>query len=43
MGNAFHAEGKPIKAIRIAYAYCHLDYVADGIRHLCHAIRAAQN
>ena len=42
-GNAFHATGKPIKAIRIAYAYCPLDYVADGIRHLCHAIRAAQN
>lgn len=41
-GSAFHYANDPVKAIRLAYAYCHVDNVPEGIRHLCEAIRAAQ-
>jgi 2-aminoadipate transaminase len=41
-GSAFHYRGDPVKSIRLAYAYTHLDHVAEGIGYLCDAIRAAQ-
>ena len=41
-GSAFHYANDPVKAIRLAYAYCHVDDVSEGIGYLCEAIRAAQ-
>lgn len=41
-GSAFHCQQKPIKALRIAYAYCHVDDIPEGIGYLCDAIRSAQ-
>ena len=41
-GSAFHYANEPVKAIRLAYAYCHVDDVPEGITYLCEAIRAAQ-
>ncbi len=41
-GSAFHYAGDPVKAIRLAYAYCHVDDVPEGITYLANAIRNAQ-
>ena len=41
-GSAFHYAGDPVKAIRLAYAYCHVDDVPEGITYLAEAIRNAQ-
>ena len=41
-GSAFHYAGDPVKAIRLAYAYCHVDDVAEGITYLSEAIQGAQ-
>jgi DNA-binding transcriptional MocR family regulator len=41
-GSAFHYASTPVKAIRLAYAYCHVDDIPEGITYLCEAIRAAQ-
>ncbi len=41
-GSAFHYANAPVKSIRLAYAYCHVDDIAEGIGYLCEAIRAAQ-
>ena len=41
-GNAFHYRQDPVKCIRLAYAYCHIDDVPEGIGYLCDAIRGAQ-
>ena len=41
-GSAFHYANDPVKSIRLAYAYCHVDDVPEGITYLCEAIRAAQ-
>ena len=41
-GSAFHYAGDPVKAIRLAYAYCHVDDVPEGITYLADAIRNAQ-
>ena len=41
-GSAFHYANAPVKAIRLAYAYCHVDDIPEGITYLCEAIRAAQ-
>ncbi len=41
-GRVFHYRSDPIKCIRIAYAYCHVDNIPEGITYLCEAIRAAQ-
>ncbi len=41
-GSAFHYANAPVKAIRLAYAYCHVDDISEGIRYLCEAIRGAQ-
>ena len=41
-GSAFHYARKPIKCIRLAYAYTHVDDVPEGITYLCDAIRGAQ-
>ncbi|MCZ6680147.1 MAG: PLP-dependent aminotransferase family protein [Candidatus Poribacteria bacterium] len=41
-GSAFHYRGDAVKSIRLAYAYCHIDDVAEGITYLCDAIRGAQ-
>ena len=41
-GSAFHYAGDPVKAIRLAYAYCHIDDVAEGITYLSEAIQGAQ-
>ncbi|MDE0481557.1 MAG: PLP-dependent aminotransferase family protein [Candidatus Poribacteria bacterium] len=41
-GSAFHYAGDPVKAIRLAYAYCHVDDVPEGITYLAEAIRSAQ-
>jgi 2-aminoadipate transaminase len=41
-GSAFHYRSDPVKAIRLAYAYTHIDDVAEGITYLCDAIRGAQ-
>lgn len=41
-GSAFHYANAPVKAIRLAYAYCHVDDIPEGIGYLCDAIRAAQ-
>ena len=41
-GRAFHYRSDPIKCVRIAYAYCHVDDIPEGITYLCEAIRAAQ-
>ena len=41
-GSAFHCHNEPIKAIRLAYAYCALENIPEGITYLCHAIRNAQ-
>ena len=42
-GSAFHYANAPVKSIRLAYAYCHVDDVPEGIRYLCEAIRGAQS
>ena len=42
-GSAFHYANAPVKSIRLAYAYCHVDDVPEGITYLCEAIRAAQS
>ena len=42
-GSAFHCRNEPIKSIRLAYAYCALDDIEEGITYLCHAIRDAQS
>ncbi len=41
-GSAFHYAGDPVKAIRLAYAYCHVDDIPEGITYLAEAIRSAQ-
>ncbi|MDE0300923.1 MAG: PLP-dependent aminotransferase family protein [Candidatus Poribacteria bacterium] len=41
-GRAFHYRSDPIKCIRLAYAYCHVDDIPEGITYLCDAIREAQ-
>ena len=41
-GSAFHYAGDPVQAIRLAYAYCHVDDVPEGITYLAEAIRSAQ-
>ena len=41
-GSAFHHANEQVKAIRLAYAYCHVDDIPEGITYLCEAIRAAQ-
>lgn len=41
-GSAFHYRSDPIKCIRLAYAYCHIDDIPEGITYLCEAIRDAQ-
>ena len=41
-GRAFHYRSDPIKCIRLAYAYCHVDDIPEGITYLCEAIREAQ-
>ena len=41
-GSAFHYAGAPVKAIRLAYAYCHVDDVAEGITYLAEAIQGSQ-
>ena len=41
-GSAFHYAGDPVKAIRLAYAYCHVDDVPEGITYLAGAIQSAQ-
>lgn len=41
-GSAFHYADNPIKAIRLAYAYCHVDDIPEGITYLAEAIRDAQ-
>ena len=41
-GSAFHYAGDPVKAIRLAYAYCHVDDVPEGITYLAEAIQGAQ-
>ncbi len=41
-GGAFHYASAPVKAIRLAYAYCHVDDIPEGITYLCKAIRDAQ-
>jgi len=41
-GSAFHYAGNPVKAIRLAYAYCHVDDIPEGITYLSEAIRTAQ-
>ena len=41
-GSAFHYANAPVKAIRLAYAYCHVDDIPEGITYLCEAIREAQ-
>lgn len=41
-GSAFHYRQEPIKCIRLAYAYCHVDDIPEGIAYLCKAIRGAQ-
>ncbi|MDE0019157.1 PLP-dependent aminotransferase family protein [Candidatus Poribacteria bacterium] len=41
-GSAFHYANAPVKSIRLAYAYCHVDDIPEGITYLCEAIRAAQ-
>ena len=42
-GSAFHYANAPVKSIRLAYAYCHVDDIPEGITYLCEAIRAAQS
>ena len=42
-GSAFHYANAPVKAIRLAYAYCHVDDIPEGITYLCDAIRSAQS
>ena len=37
-GRAFHYRSDPIKCIRLAYAYCHVDDIPEGITYLCEAI-----
>ncbi len=41
-GRVFHYRSDPIKCIRLAYAYCHVDDIPEGITYLCEAIREAQ-
>ncbi len=41
-GKEFHCRNEPIKKIRLAYAYCHVDELREGITYLCEAIRNAQ-
>jgi len=41
-GSGFHYRGDPVKCIRLAYAYCHVDDIPEGITYLCDAIREAQ-
>jgi 2-aminoadipate transaminase len=41
-GRAFHYRSDPVKCIRLAYAYCHIDDIPEGIGYLCEAIRGAQ-
>lgn len=41
-GSAFHYAGEPVKAIRLAYAYCNIEDIPEGITYLAEAIRAAQ-
>ena len=41
-GSGFHYRGDPVKCNRLAYAYCHVDDVPEGITYLCDAIRGAQ-
>ena len=41
-GSAFHYAGDPVKAIRLAYAYCHVDDIPEGITYLAEAIQNAQ-
>ena len=41
-GSAFHYAGKPVKAIRLAYAYCNIEDIPEGIGYLADAIREAQ-
>ena len=41
-GSAFHYRGDSIKCIRLAYAYCHIDDIPEGITYLCEAVRGAQ-
>lgn len=41
-GSAFHYAGDPVKAIRLAYAYCHVADIPEGITYLAEAIQNAQ-
>ena len=41
-GSGFHYRSDPIKCLRLAYAYCHVDDIPEGITYLCEAIRGAQ-
>ena len=41
-GSAFHYAGDLVKAIRLAYAYCHIDDVHEGITYLAEAIQGSQ-
>ena len=41
-GSAFHYAVDPVKAIRLAYAYCHVDDIPEGITYLAEAIQNAQ-
>ncbi len=41
-GSAFHYANAPVKAIRLAYAYAHVDDIPEGITYLCEAIRESQ-
>lgn len=41
-GSAFHYAGHPVKAIRLAYAYCNIEDISEGITYLADAIRGAQ-
>ncbi len=41
-GSAFHYAGDPVNAIRLAYAYCHIDDISEGITYLAESIRSAQ-
>lgn len=41
-GSAFHYAGDPVKAIRLAYAYCNIEDIPEGITYLAESIRSAQ-
>ena len=41
-GSAFHYAGNAVNAIRLAYAYCNIEDIPEGITYLAEAIRSAQ-